>query len=166
MNTPDIHRESLASSLMCLSIFNIDISGGYDDRGFELAGSSQHETVESQHRALNGIKSEFEPFKGQHPLDVSFQYVVKHTITAVIRWEVPCQDTAAFHRVPIEYIIRYYPIDSPRQFAEKTSPTNFVLLDNLRANEKYAYVVKRIMGDEETAWSDEGYLDTTYPSGT
>ena len=97
------------------------------------------------------------------PLDVSFQSVVKHTVSAVVTWKVPCYDNP---KSPVKYMVRYYPAESPEVYTDKSTPTNFVLLDNLRPNHIYKYQVRRMTKDnEDSDWSKAGILDTNYPNG-
>lgn len=96
-------------------------------------------------------------------LDVTFQTVVKHTVSAVITWRLPCYDTS---KTPVKYTVRYYPVNAPDSYTEKSTPTNFVLLDNLRPNVLYKYKINRVVkGTSSSAWSKEGLLNTNYPSG-
>ena len=167
-------------------------SGRLDERGSQTSMSQQSDVLEEQLTAkrddVTGAEQEFyqrpmkdESYRDASAFDVDFQAIVKHSVQAVIRWEEPCADVsksrASQAQGHVMYTVRYHPQSSPELYAEKNSVLNFVLLDNLRPNEKYVYKVKRVETeaglssrerlegsvDRQEKWSEEGLLDTSYP---
>ena len=153
------------------------LPGLYDNRGSITSGSHQRDVIEKQ-GGVDDVTLQRAPHDQPYSaaagaahaqtLQLSFQSVIRHTVTAVVRWDAPCdvvgKSTSSQNLAPVSYLIRYYVHDYPSNFAEKSSPTNFVLIDNLRPNAKYAYKVRRISDDsDDSEWSEEGYLDTSCP---
>lgn len=171
-------------------------SGRADERGSQTSSSQQSETLEHQlnektndllepssqpDEALYRLPMKDQSYRSDAAFDVEFQSIIKHSVEAVIRWEEPCSDLsksrASHAQGHVMYTVRYHPQSSPELYAEKNSVLNFVLLDNLRPNEKYVYKVKRVQTGSghtsrerldggvspEEKWSHEGLLDTSYP---
>ena len=72
-----------------------------------------------------------------------------------------------FFHLSCRYQVRYHALDAPAYPLDKYTPTNFVIIDNLRPNTRYVYKLKRLGANgQETGWSDIGLLDTSLPDNT
>ena len=154
-----------------------------DNNNNDLNPAQSQQQQQPQERHLYQRPMNDASYRGSDStFDVEFQSIIKHNVQAVIRWDEPCADVsksrASQAQGHVMYTVRYFPQSSPELYAEKNSVLNFVLLDNLRPNEKYIYKVRRVVtesgahasreeaegdAEREERWSHEGYLDTSYP---